>query len=50
MMSPEFTQEMTTAWPGYWGTPLKDLSTVDTSEMGYLSKSFMEVVLSVLLP
>lgn len=47
MMSPEFTQEMTTAWPGYWGTPLKDLSTVDTSGMGYLSKSFMEVVQKV---
>lgn len=44
MMSPEFTQKMTTAWPGYWGTPLKDLSAVDDSEMGYLSKSFMEVV------
>lgn len=47
MMSPEFTQKMTTAWPGYWGTPLKDLSTVDTAEMGYLSKSFMEVVQKV---
>ena len=47
MMSPEFTQEMTTAWPGYWGTPLRDLSSVDTSEMGYLSKSFMEVVQNV---
>lgn len=47
MMSPEFTQEMTTAWPGYWGTPLKDLSSIDTSDMGYLSKSFMDVVQNV---
>ncbi|WP_373214493.1 ABC transporter substrate-binding protein [Ruminococcus sp. 5_1_39BFAA] len=47
MMSPEFTQKMTEAWPGYWGTPLKDLSTIDTSNMSYLSKSFMEVVQNV---
>ena len=47
MMSPDFTQEMTAAWPGYWGTPLKDLSSIDTSDMGYLSKSFMEVVQNV---
>ncbi len=44
MMTPEFMQDMTTAWPGYWGTPLKDLSSVDTSSMSYLSKSFVEVV------
>lgn len=31
MLQPEFMQEMTTAWPGYWGTPLKDLSAIDTS-------------------
>ncbi|MGN8886233.1 ABC transporter substrate-binding protein [Blautia sp. HCP28S3_G10] len=47
MMSPDFTEEMTAAWPGYWGTPLKDLSSVDTSDMGYLSKSFMDVVQNV---
>lgn len=47
MMQPEFTQDMTAAWPGYWGTPLKDLSAVDTSEMGYLSKEFISVVQSV---
>lgn len=47
MMNAEFMQEMTTAWPGYWGTPLKDLSTVDTSEMGYLSQQFVEVVKSI---
>lgn len=47
MMNAEFMQDMTAAWPGYWGTPLKDLSTVDTSEMGYLSKSFVAVVQSV---
>lgn len=43
MMTPEYMQEMTAAWPGYWGTPLKDLSSVDTSKMSYLSKSFVEV-------
>ena len=47
MMNAEFMQEMTAAWPGYWGTPLKDLSTVDTSEMGYLSSSFVDVVKSI---
>ena len=47
MMSPDFTEEMTASWPGYWGTPLKDLSSVDTADMGYLSKSFMDVVQNV---
>lgn len=47
MMNAQFMQDMTAAWPGYWGTPLKDLSTVDTSEMGYLSQQFVEVVKSV---
>ena len=47
MFQPEFMQEMTAAWPGYWGTPLKDLSTVDTSEMWYLSSEFVSVVQSV---
>ncbi len=44
ILTPEFMQEMTTAWPGYWGTPLKDLSSVDTSGMGYLSKTYTDVV------
>lgn len=47
MMTPEFMQEMTAAWPGYWGTPLKDLSVIDTGKMSYLSSSFVEVVKSV---
>lgn len=47
MMAPEFTQEMTAAWPGYWGTPLKDLSVIDTSKMGYLSASFVDVVKNI---
>jgi len=47
MMTPEFMQEMTAAWPGYWGTPLKDLSSVDTTGMGHLSKSFVQVAQSV---
>ncbi len=46
-MTPEFMQDMTAAWPGYWGTPLKDLSTVDTSSMSYLSKSFVDVVKNI---
>lgn len=44
MMQPEFMQEMTAAWPGYWGTPLKDLSTVDVSQMGTLSKAYVDTV------
>ncbi len=47
MMTADFMQEMTAAWPGYWGTPLQDLSTVDTGSMSYLSSSFVEVVKSV---
>lgn len=47
MMQPEFMQEMTTVWPGYWGTPLKDLSTVDVSQMGALSKAYVETMKSV---
>lgn len=44
MMNAEFMQEMTAAWPGYWGTPLKDLSSVDSSDMNYLSAEFVKVV------
>lgn len=44
MMNAEFMQEMTAAWPGYWGTPLKDLSSVDSSSMNYLSAEFVKVV------
>ena len=47
MFQPEFMQEMTIAWPGYWGTPLKDLATIDTSKMGYLSQSFVDVVKNI---
>lgn len=47
MMNAEFMQEMTAAWPGYWGTPLKDLSTVDTGKMSYLSQQFVQVVQNV---
>lgn len=47
MMRPSFLQDMTAAWPGYWGVPLKDLSSVDTSSMGPLSKSFIETVMDV---
>lgn len=47
MISPEFMQKMTAAWPGYWGTPLKDMSLVDTKDMRYLSKSFVDVVKNV---
>ena len=44
MMNAEFMQEMTAAWPGYWGTPLKDLSSVDAGDMSYLSAEFVKVV------
>lgn len=44
MMNAEFMQEMTAAWPGYWGTPLKDLSSVDTSGMTHLSAEYVKVV------
>jgi len=47
MMTPEFMQAMTEAWPGYWGVPLKDFSKVDTSNMEPLSKAFTEAVIAV---
>lgn len=47
MMQPQFMQEMTTAWPGYWGTPLKDLSKVDVSGMGKLSKDYVDTVKTI---
>lgn len=47
MLQPEFTQEITAVWPGYWGTPLKDLSVLDTTDMGYLSKSFVDMIRDV---
>lgn len=47
MMNADFMQEMTAAWPGYWGTPLKDISSVDSSSMSYLSAQFVEVCKSV---
>lgn len=47
MMNADFMHDMTAAWPGYWGTPLKDLSSVDTSDMSYLSSSFVDVVKSI---
>ncbi|SCP97245.1 ABC transporter substrate-binding protein [Anaerobium acetethylicum] len=47
MMQPEFTEEMTSVWPGYWGTPLKDLSTVDVESMTGLSKSYMETIKNI---
>ena len=36
--SQEFMEGMTSEWPGYWLTALKDYSTVDTSGMGELGK------------
>lgn len=47
MMQPEFMQEMTTVWPGYWGTPLKDMSAIDDSQMGALSKAYVDTVKKV---
>lgn len=47
MLQPEFMQEITAVWPGYWGTPLKDLSVLDTTDMGYLSKSFVDMIRDV---
>lgn len=44
MMQPQFTHDITKVWPGYWGTPLKDLSQIKTDDMTGLSKSYMDVV------
>ncbi len=47
MLTPEFMQEMTAVWPGYWGTPLKDLSKVDDSNMPYMSKEYVKTIKAV---
>ncbi len=47
MMQAEFLQEMTAVWPGYWGVPIKDLSSIDDSNMTELSKSYIKTVRDV---
>lgn len=47
MMNADFTQKMAAEWPGYWGTPLKDLSTINADGMGYLSSQFVDTVKNI---
>ncbi|MHC1771143.1 MAG: ABC transporter substrate-binding protein [Flexilinea sp.] len=44
MMTAEFLVEMTKGWPGYWTVPVKDLSSVDTSELTGLSRMTVEAI------
>lgn len=47
MMDADFVQKMAAEWPGYWGAPLKDLSTINTDGMNYLSSQFVETVTDI---
>ncbi len=44
MLSADFASGMTENWPGYWATPLRDFSQVDTSSMTGLSATFLDIV------
>lgn len=44
LMTTEFVKEMAQDWPGYWAVPLKDLSSIDTSDMSGLPLMFMDGV------
>ncbi|NMD38449.1 MAG: carbohydrate ABC transporter substrate-binding protein [Christensenellaceae bacterium] len=44
MMTAEFLKEMTVGWPGYWTVPVKDLSSVDTSDMTGLAKMITDAL------
>lgn len=47
MMDADFVRKMAAEWPGYWGAPLKDLSTVNTDGMNYLSSQFIGTVTDI---
>lgn len=44
ILTVEFMQDMTKEWPGYWGVPLVDLATLDTSDMTGLSLTYTEAI------
>lgn len=45
-ISADFVGEMAQKWPGYWGVPLKDLSSVDSSSYVGLPKYFMQALVT----
>lgn len=47
ILQPEFVEEISAEWPGYWGAPLKDLDSISTEKMGSLSTSFIETIKSM---
>jgi len=42
MMTEKFFTDMTKTWPGYWGVPLKSLSSVDASSFTGLSNVYVK--------
>jgi raffinose/stachyose/melibiose transport system substrate-binding protein len=44
MMSQAFFTAMTKTWPGYWGVPLKSLSSVDPSQFSGLSAVYAKAL------
>ena len=42
MMTADFASSMSAEWPGYWGLPLKDLTSMDTSAFTGLSVQYMK--------
>ena len=45
MVSLEFVSQMAEVWPGYWGIPLKDIGSLDTSSLTGLSKYYAEALI-----
>jgi raffinose/stachyose/melibiose transport system substrate-binding protein len=44
MMSETFAQQMNKTWPGYWGVPLKSLSSADPSQFTGLSAVYVKAL------
>ena len=42
MMTADFASDMSAEWPGYWGLPLKGLTSMDTSAFTGLSVQYMK--------
>lgn len=42
MLSLEFVTEISQDWPGYWGVPLKDLSSIQIDDYEGLTKTFLQ--------
>ncbi|MDR1193236.1 MAG: ABC transporter substrate-binding protein [Peptococcaceae bacterium] len=47
MLTPEFAGNMSKAWAGYWGIPIRDLSNIDMSGAGALNLNYLEACFEI---